>query len=248
MIARATIFWLLLACLACCGSVAAQSKAVAADAEAAEEAYRRGDYARAKELWTALLEQRGADGRLEYDIGNCEYRLEDYARALWRFERAARALGGDERVRFNLSLAERKLGLQSDEATSFFADARAKVRRLDRGDWFTCGLGLEVVGVLLLAFSLRRRAFVLAGVAALLTVLGAASLVRAATLDPDRILGVVVLEEDTPVRGEPREELDSILRLGAGVRAEFVAKSPGWVRLRIRDREGWVQRGSVGLY
>ena len=234
----------LAALLTCCPTLLpAQSRA-----DAAEAAYRAGEYQKAKDLWSAMLVERGVDGRLEYDIGNCCYRLGDYARALWRYERAARVLGGDERVRFNLALAERKLGLDSRESSSFFADARARVRRLNRGDWFVYGLGLEILGLVLLVVSLRRRSTLWIVFSGLVALVGAAGLVRAATLDADRVLGIIVLEEGTAVRGEPRAELDSILRLGAGVRAEYIAKSPGWVRLRIRDREGWVARENVGLY
>lgn len=257
---RATILLIVALALTCKVSGACLPDAVTASqgalaseggqstAALAEVAYRAGDYAKAKELWTRMLVERGEDGRLEYDLGNCEYRLGNYARAVWRFERARRALGADERVRFNLALAERKLGLEGADASSFFATLRGRLRRLDRGDWFSYGLAVELFGLILLGFVVRRRVRVLIVLATCLIVIGAASLARAATLDDSRILGVVILEDGTPVRGEPRAELQGLMKLGAGVRATYVADSPGWVRVRVGEREGWVPRPRVGLY
>lgn len=236
-------------CVLLCGLASTRTVSAQADlASAAEAAYRAGDYEAAKRKWSALLKERGADGRIEYDLGNCEYRLGDAARAIWRYERAQRALGADERVRFNLTLAERRLGLERGDAASFLADLRAGVRRLERGDWFFYGLGLEVLGLLVLALSIRARARGLAIFAVLLVVSGIACLVRCATLDDSRVLGAVVLAEGTQVRAEPRAALTATMRLGAGLRVEHLAASPQWIRIRYRDREGWVEREAVGLY
>lgn len=230
------------------GAASLDVKARADLAEDAERAYRAGDYARAKERWLELLAERGADGRIEYDLGNCEYRLGDPARALWRFERAKRALGADERVRFNLTLAERALGLERPEASSFFADFGAWFARLDRAACFGYGLAFEVLGLVLLALGLRLRARALVVSAVVLIFVGVAGLVRCATLDDARILGGIVLEEGTKVRAEPREALAPTMRLGAGVRVEHLASSPQWVRIRYDGREGWMPRARVGLY
>ncbi|MCA8968712.1 MAG: tetratricopeptide repeat protein [Planctomycetes bacterium] len=217
-------------------------------AEAAESAYRAGDYERAKTAWSALLEERGEDPRLEYDLGNCEYRLGNHARALWHFERARRRLGGDERVRFNLALTERALGLQGVESTSFFKDVSERLRSMTIGEWFWTGLWTELAGLALLAVAVTKRWRVLSVIALVVAFGGGAALARAATLDPDRVMGVVVLEDQTEVRAEPRTELAPLMKLSAGVRARYVASSPGWVRIRIQDRDGWIERGAAGLY
>ncbi|MCB9880238.1 MAG: hypothetical protein H6832_00135 [Planctomycetes bacterium] len=232
----------------CAGSGRAQATAHVNRAEAAESAYRAGDYERAKAAWSTLLEERGEDPRLEYDLGNCEYRLGNHARALWRFERAKRRLGGDERVRFNLALTERALGLQGVESTSFFRDVSERLRSMTIGEWFWTGLWIELAGLALLALALTKKWRMLAAFALLVAISGGAALARAATLDPDRIVGVVILEEQTAVRAEPRTELAPLMKLSAGVRARYVASSPGWVRIRIQDRDGWVERGAAGLY
>ncbi len=237
-----------LICLLAAMSLAGATARAQGYAEEAEAAYRAGDYAKAKAAWTALLAERGEDARIEFDLGNCEYRLGDHARALWRFERAKRGLGADERVLFNLALAERALGLQGSQNTSFFADLRARFRNLDAASWFWLGLSLEVAGLLVLALALRKRWRGVAFAASLCAVLGAFALARAATIEPDRVIGVVILEDGTALRAEPRSELAPLMKLSAGVRATYLASSPGWVRVRIQDREGWVERRAAGEY
>ena len=217
-------------------------------AAVAEAAYRAGDYEKAKQSWTAMLAEHAGDGRLEYNLGNCEYRLGNPARALWRYERAQRVLGADERVRFNLNLAQRALGLERPARASLWAAVATSFRRLTVGEFFVVGLVLEVLGLLMLLLGMRKRARGIILTAVLLLLVGISSLVRAATMDPQRILGAIVLEDHSALRAEPRDELDAVLQLGAGVRAEYRAASPGWVKLRVKNREGWMRREQLGLY
>jgi tetratricopeptide (TPR) repeat protein len=214
----------------------------------AEAAYRKGDYETARAAYEAWLAAHPGDGRAEYNLGNCEYRLERPAHALWRYERARRRLGDREDLLFNRQLAMRRLGQAEGEGKGLLAGARERLAAFESGDWLALGLGLELFGLLGLVVALRRRTPVTAGVFAMLVAGGLACGVQSLQVRADRLLGVIVLEDRTPLRAEPRAELPAVVALAAGVRARFVEKSPDWVRVRLESREGWLPARAAGMY
>ncbi len=215
--------------------------------EKAEAAYRRGDYAAARDAYASWLKTHD-DGRVEYDLGNTQFRLGDYGRALWRYERARRRLGDREDVVFNRNLAQRKLGRGRTDAKGIAASVKRRFHEWQAGSWFKLGVGLEGLGLLVLAFWFKRRSSWSLVVALLLLAPGVFAFTRALSVDDTRPLGVIILDDGTPLRGEPREQLAAIVTLGAGVRADLLSMSDHWLKIRVKGRVGWVPRPNAGVW
>ena len=213
----------------------------------AEAAYRAGDYKAAQAAYRELL-ARAPDARVEYNLGNCAFRLSDYARALWRYERARRVLGDRKEIAFNRSLAIRRLGFIDASEVGLAEQGRRWIERWSALQWWGLGIVVELLGLGLLAWGIRRRGTGTMLVASSLVVLGLAAGSRALSVDDDRVLGVVVLKDGTALRSEPRAELAATLQLGAGAQLRYLASSPGWVRVRIGERDGWIPREAAGLW
>jgi tetratricopeptide (TPR) repeat protein len=257
-------FWLLLVCalmLACGPMLAAgQDRAAQEDApfapsqenprtllEQAEMDYRAGEYARAAAAWRAWLET-STDARVEYNLGNCAFRLGDYARALWRYERAARAKPGDAQIDFNRELARRRLGLGEDPAQGFVASVGVWLRQLSRRKCLGWGLGLQLSGLGLAWLARRRRATGALGLGLLVALAGAAALLTGILHPAERSPRAIILEPRTPVLAEPRAELEPRARMGSGVSVEVLEQSPAWLRIRGRGVSGWIERRRAGRY
>ena len=215
---------------------------------AAEKAYRSGDYESAAKGWESYLSRMGAgDARVEYNLGNCAFRLGDYAVALWRYERAGRILRDSDELRFNARLARNRLGIGADETQGFVGELRDGLARWRSGDWLWAGLSVELLGLLVLGFGLARRRALIVVLGAAFALAGSAALVRATKdTEPQRL--AIVFEQRTPVFAEPRDSLEPRARLGAGVSVRVLELAPAWIRVEGRGTRGWVERERLGLY
>jgi len=217
--------------------------------ERAQSAYRDGDYEGAKQLWESWLAERPAgDGRVFYNLGNCEYRLGDYPRALWRYEQAERLLGESKSLSFNLSLARRRLSVHMSHTGGLWASVRAAVASWRPATWFWLGAVLQGLGLVVLWRVFSRPTRLRVTLVVLLLVPGSLAVARSRSMDLSAPRGVVVLADRTALRAEPREELDAVTWLNAGVRARFLAETPDWLRVRVGDREGWIPRDRGGVF
>ena len=189
---------------------------------------------------------------VEYNLGNCEYRQGHHAEALWHYERALRELGARSDIVFNRDLCLQKLGVRNKSAEGLLASIRARVAGWRVGTWFGISIALEALGLLFLLLMLRHFSLHRLLLCIMLVGLAAASGLQALSVQERQELGVVVLQDRVPLRSEPRTELMGKLFLDLGRRAEFVAKTSAWIKLRLefegKQHEGWIPRKSGGIY
>lgn len=88
------------------------------DADRARRAYEGKDYAGAAAAFEALEKQHPGD--YCYNLGNCYYRLGDYARAVLHYRRAVRQNPADHDAAFNLELTQSKLADRFDAPSEMF--------------------------------------------------------------------------------------------------------------------------------
>jgi tetratricopeptide (TPR) repeat protein len=221
--------------------------------EAAEQAYRQGRYQEATRAYEALLELGyERDGRLHYNLGNCAFRLRRYSKALLEYERALRMLGPREEIRFNRDLCLDRLGMGGRDREGLLSSLRRRLAAFGPSAWFQLGLLLEALGLLVLWFTLRRSTWPRLLATLILLLLGGLAQYRSLQNPDDSIQGIVVLEDRTPLRSEPRKDLDPILLLPSGQRAHYLEGSASWVKIRVStqkgEKTGWVQKPRIGLY
>lgn len=119
---RKIILFLLTALIACFPSAAAITPAQA------DSAYKVKNYTTAASLYKTCLQQAQTKGqgdeatlaRLNYNLGNCYYRLKDYPRAVLHYQRALRIDPSDEDAAFNLQLTQAKLADRFDTPSEMF--------------------------------------------------------------------------------------------------------------------------------
>jgi len=214
--------------------------------EAAERAYRAGQYEAALALFTAALaEPSVAQGEVLYDLGNCAFRLGRHAEAVLFYRRAQLRLRGDTAVAFNLQLAEQQLGIEpaaASPAAAIAALAAASFTPAERLLLASTLQGLGLAGLLLLRRPLLRFCMLLP---VLLGLAGAATLVQEQWFrgPPEG----VVLPARIALRAEPRAEGAVTAELGAGETLQVEAFADGWVRVAHARGAGWTERAGVGL-
>ncbi|HKE01001.1 MAG TPA: SH3 domain-containing protein [Planctomycetota bacterium] len=212
-----------------------------------EADYRAGNYAAAlAELRSKIDASPDPDARALYDAGNCAYRLGRHSEAAWLYRRALLRTPRDEETRFNLRLAEHKLGYEPPQTEPLVESMRQWLATRSPRSMLAVALALETAGLAgLLAFRRRAGPRTLA-----LLVLAAAfvagGIVARPLVAPPR-LQAVVLSKESRVRSEPRDDLPVVLTLKAGETVAVDETSERWARVRHAEGRGWVPRDDLGL-
>ncbi len=218
----------------------------AADLAAAERSYRAGDYEAAlRAIEAEIARAHDPSPALLYDAGNCRFRLGRFAEAALAYRRALLRDPRDATARFNLRLAESRLGIAPPPPETLLDAARSVADDTDPWAFLLAAAALESAGLALLLAARRRRGLRVAALAALLAAAVAAGLFVRRTAFP-RPPAALVLAPEAKLRAEPRADLPVTLTVKAGEVVTLLERTDRWARVRFDDRVGWTPSDHVG--
>lgn len=208
-------------------------------------AYRAGEYAKAASAFAALAAAPDADRRVHYDLGNALFREGRLAEALLAYERARLAMPRDPELAQNLALVRKRLDLVTQEGESF---ATALVRLRDgftprERFWITFGLGALAAAAVVLGGRRRWVRMLGFGLAVPFLVL----VVDLVLLAPGRPPGGIVLAKNAALVSEPRAGLVPLAQLRSGVRVEVLGRFPGWTKIAVGGKSGYLPEAEIGV-
>jgi len=222
----------------------------------ANEAYEQRDYASAAEGYRSLLRYRIRDPRVEYNLGNAEFKLGNLGRAILSYERARRLDPTDPDIRANLAYA-RSLTFDRVEP----APMPGLVRMIytlqdrlgpDRQAWI--GLALFWIAAGLLAWGLSGPGRWTAACGWSLTglVLLLAISVASWNMTYQRLEGTplaVVLQDSVEVLAGPGFNNATLFTVHEGLTVEVRGEvRQDWVQVSLPNGlNGWVPLDAVGL-
>ncbi len=128
--------------------------------EEAANAYSKGEFGKAAEIYEQLIKSNGESAELYYNAGNCYYKLNKTASAILNYERALLLNPGDGDTRFNLEIAKLKTVDRIEPVGKFFlADWMDSIQNLmSTNGWGISGVVcfLLLIGCLVLYFFSRK--------------------------------------------------------------------------------------------
>lgn len=217
---------------------------------AGNEAFNRGDFKTAGELYRRELRYDTVSPALLYNLGNCEYHLGNLPEARLFLTRARLLAPGNSRIKDNLRFVEEKLQLTSPDDKhdpgKFIASCRDSLRP-DHYMMIFCA-GFTVLALLWVfrskaGFS-TRLAFTL--IAAVMIIVSAAAIFAQCRTSYSGknliLLGKNVTLRTLPVSGKAG---DSGIRLPGGTDAVIVNQQGEWLLISAAGREGWIQSGEA---
>lgn len=223
----------------------------------ADAAYQQKDYADAARLYEVCLKAKTDDqqaAQLNYNLGNCYYRLKDYARAVLHYQRALRLDPSNDDAEFNLQLVQAKLADRFDSPSemffvSWFHDLVSSRGSRAWGVWSLCLLALTFVAYAVYRFCrplwLRKTSFTLSVVcfvAMILTqVFAAVQSRRYNSLD----LAVVMQPVDT--YDSPTASAKKQRTLHEGTTLTLTdSYQGGWLQVTLPDgRSAWIKNSGI---
>jgi len=239
--------WLLLLCVLSLVPLAMAGASQLPQPDAGVEAYRRGDWAAAREAWSAELAQPelslGAQARLAYNLGNCAFREGSTARAGAWYEEALVLDPSLGEARTNLDHVRTLLGLQPLDRGDLSGTLAIALDSLRAAQWRWVGLVLLLVGAVcwLQASPSRSRWWRFASLACFVLVCACllAGWWRGRSEWPQRAW--LVGTGRTELRSEPRDAAAVIGDAAVLQRVEVVDEElAGWIKLRAGPVTGWV--------
>lgn len=233
-------------------ALAFERTAAPVDADAVS-AYRNGDLAAARTAWIAALDTEPRPSgheraRILANLGNVAFREGKMLESVGWFTASIRLRPRDADTWANLEHARRVAKLEPADR----GDLGATVQRVLGALTPSESRLLALVGLLGLAAALGHEAF-RGGRAGCWIAAGgfAFALVTAAPWIHDvttrsHLPALVVEENKSLVRSEPRNDAAVVAEAAAGDEVDRLDALPGWTKVRVSDgNEGWVEEGEV---
>jgi hypothetical protein len=219
----------------------------------ANAAYEQGRYDDAAQGYRTLIKYQIRDPRVEYNLGNTEFRSGRLGKAILHFERARRLDPTDHDIRANLAYARSFCFDQVpvSDAPALLLWLRAGQDRLgpDRQAWIFLGLFWALC--MIIAWTLSRPGRSGAGIGWLASALVVLLLIVAVSwyttyLRLEGSQSGVVLAASVEVLAGPGENNPTLFTVHEGLIVEIRDVRPEWIQVSLPDGlNGWMVRNAV---
>lgn len=238
-------------------SVSAQSKT---GAEAAEEAYRAGNFKKSIELYEGVVAQHLSEGKespeIYYNLGNAYFRDGQIAQAILNYERALLLDPGDGDIRHNLQFARMRIEDKIDASGTFFLSnwVRSVQNIFNSNQWSKFAIVSFFVFLLCLAgylFSrmlwLKKTSFYVGLFALLLTIVANIFAFNQKKLRLHRETGIV-MSAAASIKTSPDINSKEIFQLHAGTKVRIKGTDANWYEIQIANGSvGWIPKELVEI-
>lgn len=217
--------------------------------EAANKLYEEGQYTRAAEEYSRLLDSGRASAALLFNTGNAWFKAGQLGRAIAAYRQAERLSPRDPDVLANLQFARQQRG--GATLRPGFIDRALGKLSLNEWTWLAFGSAWGVVALLALAqlkpqwrAGLRNPTIALGGITGVFAIcLGLAF----SSLDSKPI--AIVIAPTAEVRHGPLEESQIAFTARDGAELQVLDQKGSWVRVAAGPKQsGWLPREKVLLF
>jgi tetratricopeptide (TPR) repeat protein len=219
----------------------------------AQHAYASGDHGQALVLFDSVATHY-TSAALQFNLGNCYFKLGDVPRAILHYERALRLEPGAEDVRANLDMAREKVVDRINELPGFaLGTTWSKLRGgsdLDQWArnalWACLALFCLLGGVLFVRSRLQRQILLIAAGAMLLTTVIMVSLAAYRASEVNARDAAIIMNAKVDGRSEPREGATVLFLLHKGTKVTVQQEQAGWLEVRLPNGTvGWMPANAM---
>jgi tetratricopeptide (TPR) repeat protein len=214
----------------------------------AQHSYASGDHAKALVLFDSVATYY-TSAALQFNLGNCYFKLGDVPRAILHYERALRLEPGAEDVRANLDMAREKVVDRINELPGFALGATwGKVRggsdidQWARNSLWACLALFCVLGAVLFARSRLQRQilFVAAGLLVPTTAI-MVTLAAYRSAEVNAADTAIIMSTKVDGRSEPRDGATVLFVLHKGTKVTVQQEQSNWLEVRLPNGTvGWM--------
>jgi tetratricopeptide (TPR) repeat protein len=222
----------------------------------ANEAYTKGEFNQAIDLYQKAIEENGVSAEAYYNIGNSYYRTNKIAPAILYYERALLLSPGDKDIRFNLEIAKLKTIDRIEPVGEFFlTDWYNAVQNLFRtNQWSTIAWScfiLFVLGLTLFFFSrkifLKKLGFYAGLVVLVLTIVTNIFAYSQKKKLIDRNTAII-FTPTVNIKSSPDNSGTDLFILHEGTKVDVKSQLGDWKEIETADGNvGWIKSGDIEI-
>lgn len=232
-------------------SVFTQAQDLSSQFKQGNEAYKAGEFKKALELYSSVEEAGKTSAELNYNMGNCYFRLNKVGHAILNYEKALKQDPSLEEAQINLSRAET---LTVDKIEQLPLPGIIRVYKgflnlLNTEGWALVSLGFVLaffVLVLLINFSknstLKKSLFLVNSINLLLVLLTLIFAFSSKHYDKDEL---VLVKDNVYIKSEPTKSGQDLFILHEGTKVQLKQENNAWIQIKLSDGLiGWVEKGA----
>jgi tetratricopeptide (TPR) repeat protein len=221
--------------------------------ERGNQAYIRGEFSYAAELYEKVLELGYTAPELHYNLGNAYYKHNDISRAILHYERGLRLRPSDEALKYNLNRARQRIVDRIDPMPEIFLERWTKMffRAMPADGWARTGISLFLSGLAgMLGFFFSRRMFIkkLAFFLALgMLFLSSIAFISARRqFTESKKMEAILFVPRTTAKSAPGSESPDLFVIHEGSKMEITSELGVWVEIRLANGNvGWIKREAL---
>lgn len=211
--------------------------------------YEKGEFKKAADTYSALLEAHGHSATIYYNLGNCYYRMQMTGAAILAYERALLLEPGNEDIAYNLELANRRTrDVIETRPESLFTIGWRNLTTATHarawGIWAIILFWLALAGWMLYQLpkfrAWQRIGFFSALVCLTFGVICLSAAIGRNRYDAQNDFGIV-MSPSAIIKSEPSETSTNLALVHEGFKFALVQHSTDWTEIRMPDgTKGWV--------
>lgn len=233
-------------------------QAIDADAlyQKANEAYTRGEYSFAAELYEEILAHQLIAPQLYYNLGNAYYRENKLGLAILNYERARRLKPTDENILFNLALVNGKIVDKVELRPLLFYERwwQNTYRQFSANAWavlsiITLVISLSTVALYLFASSVARKklAFYTSLVLISVCLLGFVFARKQHNQQYSRS-ELIIMPPRVAAKSSPNSGSPDLFLLHEGTKVYLISQLNDWYQVRLSNGNiGWIRSSSAEI-
>ena len=222
--------------------------------EAGNKAYIEGNYEKAVEEYSAIVEGGEYSEKLYYNLANAYFKQGETGKAILYYNKALRIAPSSEDIRHNLAIAEAQTKDRITEIPEFFLNRWMRVVRntMSCMAWSVLSLSMFALflffGVLfLLASNIRwRKTGFYGALCAMLLFVTTTSFAVSSRNDMLTHDEAIVMASAISVKSSPDRSATDLFVLHEGTKVRILSEVDEWCELSIADgKKGWCERKNI---
>lgn len=220
----------------------------------ATDAYNDGDYPKAIEYYTGILENGQHSAELYFNLGNAYYKLNQIAPSIYNYEKALLLSPNDPEIKNNLAYAQNMtldaIETMPETVLSKIYKNITKVLTFDQ--WSYAAVVFMILFVFLyiafyyFTYATKKRIAFVGSIISLFISLIAVLFAFVQYNDFKAEQPAIIFANEVRIKSEPNERSEQIFVLHEGTKVNILEELNDWKKIKIVDgKTGWVTSESI---
>jgi len=220
----------------------------------ATDAYNDGDYPKAIEYYTGILENGQHSAELYFNLGNAYYKLNQIAPSIYNYEKALLLSPNDPEIKNNLAYAQ---NMTLDAIETMPETVLSKIYKnitevLTFDQWSYAAVVFMILFVFLyiafyyFTYATKKRIAFVGSIISLFISLIAVLFAFVQYNDFKAEQPAIIFANEVRIKSEPNERSEQIFVLHEGTKVNILEELNDWKKIKIVDgKTGWVTSESI---